>query len=290
MAVSSISAFAQDEMRCREKDGDLGIAACTRAIQRNPRDANLYYFRGIRHENKGDFDRALADYTSAIKRDPKHESAFENRGNIYLYQKREYDRAIADFDQAIKIEPNIASAFSSRGAAYAEKNDIDRAVQDYSESIRLTPIEPFPWYRRGLIYFSKTDYQAAARDFESSIKESRSATLSPNPLVVCSLYLARLRSSDQNARRELETNAAALRQGEWGTLIARMYLGLATPDQVLSNAPIKEACRAQFYVAHWHQLRNDKDRAVELFTAVAKECTLGSYGYEAKAELARIVR
>mgnify|MGYP001595382467 CR=1 FL=1 len=42
--------------------------------------------------NKGDYDRAIADYTRAIELDPKDAITYSNRGIVY-YNKGEYDYA-----------------------------------------------------------------------------------------------------------------------------------------------------------------------------------------------------
>jgi len=82
--------------------------------------------------------RAIADYTEAIRLDPKDASAFNSRGIAY-YDKGQSDRAIKDYDKAIELSPRYATAFTGRGAAYAGKGQYDRAIADFDEAIRLTP-------------------------------------------------------------------------------------------------------------------------------------------------------
>jgi tetratricopeptide (TPR) repeat protein len=58
---------------------DAQIAACTRQIDsgrwRGHDLAVEHYNRGISWKAKGDLDRAIADYTEAIRLDPKYEHA-----------------------------------------------------------------------------------------------------------------------------------------------------------------------------------------------------------------------
>ena len=82
MQAFCCSASAQTASQdCEKFSGDQAIAACDRAIQQNPRDANAFYNRGIEWRAKGDNDRAIADYNDAIRLNPKDAIAFYNRGN-----------------------------------------------------------------------------------------------------------------------------------------------------------------------------------------------------------------
>jgi tetratricopeptide (TPR) repeat protein len=68
-------------------------------------------------------DRTYADY-------------FYGRGIAYQ-GKGDVDRAIADFTEAIRLQPRFTMAYASRGSAYEAKSECDRAAADYSEAVRL---------------------------------------------------------------------------------------------------------------------------------------------------------
>ena len=60
--------FAAD----KQKDADAKqIAACTKAITANPNDVAAYVKRGKAYTNNNQLALAMADYTQAIKLDPK---------------------------------------------------------------------------------------------------------------------------------------------------------------------------------------------------------------------------
>jgi tetratricopeptide (TPR) repeat protein len=100
-------------------------------------------------ENKGDHDRAIDDYSAAIRLDSKLDAAFHGRGNAWS-GKGEYDRAIVDYSDAIRLDPKYAGSY--RGNAWENKGDHDRAITDYNEAIRLDPKNPDRYVSRGIAW------------------------------------------------------------------------------------------------------------------------------------------
>src|SRR5262245_9696289 len=78
---------------------DTAIEACGRMISSRRvggRDLGIIYTNRARAYNrKGDYDRAIADWTEAIRLDPKYAIAYNGRAVAYN-RKGDYNRAIAD--------------------------------------------------------------------------------------------------------------------------------------------------------------------------------------------------
>ena len=94
--------------------------------------------RGDAYPAKGDNDRAIADYTEAIRLDPET-PCLQKRGTAYL-TKGDYDRAIADYTRRSGSIRKYPGAYDNRGVAYSRKGDNDRAIADYSEATGSTPL------------------------------------------------------------------------------------------------------------------------------------------------------
>src|SRR5262249_7687934 len=122
---------------CHTASGDTAIAACTRAIEsgkfKGRKLATLYVNRGAELTNKGQHERAIADFDQAIRFDPNYTFAYNGRGPASR-AKGDNDRAIADFDQVIRLDPKLAFAHNNRGNAYRGKGDNDRAIADYDQA------------------------------------------------------------------------------------------------------------------------------------------------------------
>lgn len=54
-------------------------------------------------------------------------------------KRQEYDKAINDFSEAIRLDPNVAIIYFNRGNAYYDHGNLDKACSDYNEAIRLDP-------------------------------------------------------------------------------------------------------------------------------------------------------
>jgi lipoprotein NlpI len=168
---SSLPASAKDD--CHDLKGDAGIAACTRNIDsgkyKGHERAIDFYNRGLKYRrDKGDTDRAIADYNIAISIDPKYADAYNNRGFAYA-RKGEYDRAIADYNQAIRYNPKDPFPWNNRGFAYRNKGELDRAIADYSQAINLSPNVAEYYYSRGVTYRRKGDVDRAIADYSQAI-------------------------------------------------------------------------------------------------------------------------
>lgn len=93
------------------------FAFYNRTLELAPDSATAYYGRGILYDEKGDYDRAIADYTKAIRIKPDYTDAYNNRGIAYD-KKGDHDRAIADYNKALQIDPDYAAARSNLSRIY----------------------------------------------------------------------------------------------------------------------------------------------------------------------------
>jgi tetratricopeptide (TPR) repeat protein len=147
---------------------DRAIADFTQAIRLDPDDARAYQERAGAYHQKGDYDQAIADFTQAIWLDPGYVAAYNNRGLAYSH-KGDYDRAIADFNHAMRLDPGNAAIYCNRGGAYGGKGEYDKAISDLDHAIKLDPGYAMAYNERGRIYRSKGEYDKAIADLDQAI-------------------------------------------------------------------------------------------------------------------------
>jgi tetratricopeptide (TPR) repeat protein len=88
--------------------------------------------------NESKYNKAIADYSGAIKLNPVDAKAYVNRGLAYA-GKGKYDKAITDYNRAIYLDPDNIEAYRNRGRVYHTKGDDGRAGADFSKAIELNP-------------------------------------------------------------------------------------------------------------------------------------------------------
>jgi tetratricopeptide (TPR) repeat protein len=77
--------------------------------------------RGTQFNLASNYDRAIADFTEAIRQAPNSAQAYYGRAAVY-YNIGDYDRAIQDYDQVLRIDPRNSSAVTFRALTLEMKN------------------------------------------------------------------------------------------------------------------------------------------------------------------------
>jgi len=168
---STASSFDLLEYKLSERVSEPPASEKAAKPRSEPNNADAFYSRGRAYYDKKDYDRAIQDYTEALRLNPTHVFAFNNRGNAYL-DKKQSDLAIADYDRAIAYDSNYSIAYYNRARAYSAKKDDERALQDYEMAIRINPKYAAALYNRGNIYRAKKDYDRAIKDYDEAIRSN----------------------------------------------------------------------------------------------------------------------
>ncbi len=110
---------------------------------------------------------AVALYTQLIIVSPNH-FIYNHRGLVY-FTLSEYDKAIDDFTTAIKMAPNDTRVYTNRGLTYRMLKKYDESLADFNKSLELNPLWPDTFYGRSLTYYDLGDIQRALEDCDKAI-------------------------------------------------------------------------------------------------------------------------
>ncbi len=106
-------------------------------------------------------------YTRLIIVSPNH-FIYNHRGLVY-FTLSEYDKAIDDFTTAIKMAPNDTRVYTNRGLTYRMLKKYDESLADFNKSVELNPLWPDTFYGRSLTYYDLGDIQRALEDCDKAI-------------------------------------------------------------------------------------------------------------------------
>ena len=106
---------------------------CGESNERKAIEANN---RAKAYADKGDYDKAIIDYTRAIRLNPDDTFAYVDRGKVYTLIG-DYDKATIDYTHAIRLHPDNAEAYFGRGKVYELKGSKDKATADFAKAKAL---------------------------------------------------------------------------------------------------------------------------------------------------------
>jgi lipoprotein NlpI len=227
--------------------------------------------RGREYDGKGEYDRAIADYSEAIRLTPTLGPALLNRRGYDYHAKGEYDRAIADYDEAIRINPNYVVAHHNRGFAHFAKGQYDRAIADYTEAIRLDQQYTSSYRNRGIAHLYSGSRATAQADFDLA------ARLRPKDAYIALWREIASRRADE--RSTLEQAVSQIDMTAWPAPIIRFLLGENTQEVLLASAkdsdPKKSRerlCDTNFFVGQLALQRGSKEEAKRAFQIAVRDC------------------
>lgn len=142
----------------------------TEAIQQFPLP-EYYGARGLVWKAAQEYDRAIADFSEAIRLNPAEAAYWGNRGGCWNRMK-EWEHALVDFDAAIRLKPHYGT-YNNRGRAWLGKKEYARALADYDEAIRLEPKSSQSYL--GAAWLRATCPDARYRDGPRAVRDATTA-------------------------------------------------------------------------------------------------------------------
>lgn len=133
------------------------------------REAEAWFERGFKSGKTQNMDKAIKEFTEAIRLNPKYALAYLYRGMTYS-KKGDPIKALEEFNSAIILDPKLDHAYNMRGWEYSGTKNIDKALDDFNEAIRLNPRNTFAYVGRGWVYLDSNDLEKAINDFELALQ------------------------------------------------------------------------------------------------------------------------
>ncbi len=129
---------------------DRALALREGAPDQKPDDSVMAQDRlGYAYLNAGQYDRAIAAISEAIRRDPDNADYHRHLGNAYYWQGREAGdgpnpqlaQAIAEYEAARALAPDDSLLLTVLGGAYSEAGRQEDALRAYEDAVKAAPCD-----------------------------------------------------------------------------------------------------------------------------------------------------
>ncbi|WP_455200096.1 tetratricopeptide repeat protein [Kaarinaea lacus] len=152
--------------------------------------AEIYRERGIHYADLGHYDKAVGDFSNAVKLNPGYVTAYINRANAYA-KLEQYKAAFQDFATAQKLSPKNKSIYAIRGSLNFLMGRFSDAAADYRYYLSLKPDD---MYRMLWLHLSQK-YQNINKPSDLA-KYSQHMNLDVWPGALVKLYLGQVGPDD----------------------------------------------------------------------------------------------
>jgi lipoprotein NlpI len=235
----------------------------------------------------GDIDKAIADYSEAIRLKQDFAVAYYRRGLAYV-DKGDFQQAIADYGEAGRLNPDHTAAHFNRATLSYQVGDVDQAIAALDALLESDPTDPDALFLRGIAHLSRDSPANAVSDFERVVRQGPS-----DAQAVLWRDIAERRDGWPG---QLGEAVSLLDMEEWPAPIVRFYLGQAQSDEVFAAAKDQDPkvqqnqlCEAHLFIGEHALLEGDKAGAKRQFELARDTCDKNytEYGI-ALAELQRL--
>jgi tetratricopeptide (TPR) repeat protein len=149
---------------CRRK-----IYYFTKAIELESSLLPAYINRGVCYDELLQYDKAIADYTTALHIDPLYPLAFNHRGMSYAQIKKTED-ALSDFNRALELDPHFVQAYINRATLFMQREEYNQAIADFNKAVKREPDNAALYNRRGICFWKVKNFSSAIIDFNLAVQ------------------------------------------------------------------------------------------------------------------------
>ena len=146
-----------------------GITLFTHNLSVTPNNSLAYYELGNAFKQQGNFDKAMSNYSKALKINPNYAEAHNNLGYILAYQKH-YKEAIDHYKEALRIKPNYSEAHNNLGTAFLYQGNEKEAVYHYYKALKNNQNYAGAYYNLAKIFTNHANIERAILYYKKALE------------------------------------------------------------------------------------------------------------------------
>lgn len=173
----SLNLLEQANILFEEQKYDEALSLMRQFLEQNPEAYQAYASIGDCYREKGDFDKAIENYTIVLEKAETDEEmgkemtarALAGIGESYL-KMQDIEKAQKYFEQSIETYPENEILAYNVGEIYFSNQKIDEALKYFALSTQIKPDWPPPYLKLGYVYLNKGDYSNAEANFKKFLE------------------------------------------------------------------------------------------------------------------------
>ena len=160
-------------LRLEKKEYGKALTAANQALKYLPKKDTEYVLFGLTTRAKvylalGDTIKAMDDYTTAIRTDPKNTNLRDDRAQIY-YEQKKYDLAYAEFKKMIELDPGNVLGYMGLGRNYNDQKRWEDAIKQFDYVTKLASDYSSGYAFRAEAYLGLENWDKATDDIISAM-------------------------------------------------------------------------------------------------------------------------
>ncbi len=144
------------------------IRHLNRALKKNNRLHQLYFYLSISYRKLKKYPRALEMISKAINLAPRNSFYHYEKGRVF-FKMKQLKKAIRIYKKAISLKSDAPQFYFHLGIVFYTNNKLKTAFHLFSKAIRLDDEYDLPYYGLGLILEKKQRYRLALKNYEKAL-------------------------------------------------------------------------------------------------------------------------
>lgn len=167
-----IVSYRLHQTRGEFKEAQADIDHLLSQAQEGGQRSYFYKIRALNYESLKMWDKALADWTSAIKENPRDAANLRERARLFEARQK-WEQAINDYSSMIKIDAQDELAYERRGKVNFKAGRFKDSASDLSTALRLDPVPAATTYEARAAAYEKLGEKALAQKDRESARKTR---------------------------------------------------------------------------------------------------------------------